>query len=420
MKHLLFYLFLMIGLSGIARSPESEANVQLNGNAYVTSVERQARITDRGLEQWTGKNTIVSVFFAVPAAGTYDLSLRAKGNSLIKVSCAGKDLRVKLSSDNYQEIVAGKMKADEAGYVRVDLAGIRKSGATFGEIESLKVKGAEGEWVYVRNFSTYWGRRGPSVHLKYQMPQDECEWFYNEVTVPKEGEVIGSYYMANGFGEGYFGMQYNSETERRILFSVWSPFDTQDPKKIPEADRIRMLRRGEDVHIGEFGNEGSGGQSYLKYNWKAGVTYPFLMQVHPDGKGNTIYTAYFYATDQGRWRLIASFLRPKTNTWYRNAHSFLENFSPEQGYLSRKVFFNNQWVRTREGKWKEVVQASFTYDATAGAGVRKDYQGGLAGREGFYLKNGGFFDGPTSYGMIFKQDANQVHPEIDFNSLEKL
>ena len=30
--------------------------------------------------------------------------------------------------------------------------------------------------------------------------------------------------MANGFGEGYFGIQVNGPNERRVLFSVWSPF----------------------------------------------------------------------------------------------------------------------------------------------------------------------------------------------------
>lgn len=51
---------------------------------------------------------------------------------------------------------------------------------------------------------------------------------------------------------------------------------------------------------------------------------------------------------------------------------------------------------------------------------RKDYQGGLARKDGFYLKNGGFFDGPTSYGMIFMLHENHVQPEIDFTGLEKL
>lgn len=35
------------------------------------------------------------------------------------------------------------------------------------------------------------------------------------------------------------------------------------------------------MYTGEFGNEGSGGQSYLKYNWKAGNTYKFLLQKKP-------------------------------------------------------------------------------------------------------------------------------------------
>lgn len=32
------------------------------------------------------------------------------------------------------------------------------------------------------------------------------EWFYNEVTVPKGYDAIGTYAMAIGFGEGYFGI----------------------------------------------------------------------------------------------------------------------------------------------------------------------------------------------------------------------
>lgn len=59
----------------------------------------------------------------------------------------------------------------------------------------------------------YWGRRGPSVHLSYPFADNiQAEWFYNEITVPVTQDVIGSYYMANGFGEGYFGIQVNSAT----------------------------------------------------------------------------------------------------------------------------------------------------------------------------------------------------------------
>ncbi len=62
--------------------------------------------------------------------------------------------------------------------------------------------------------------------------------------------MIGSYFMANGFGQGYFGIQVNSASERRILFSVWSPFSTNNPREIPDDQRITLLKKGEPVHAG--------------------------------------------------------------------------------------------------------------------------------------------------------------------------
>jgi hypothetical protein len=91
----------------------------------------------------------------------------------------------------------------------------------------------------------------------------------NEITVPAGNDPVGSYFMGNGFGEGYFGIQVNSAIERKVLFSVWSPFETDDPREIPDDKKIILLKKGKEVHAGEFGSEGSGGQSYLKYNWKA-------------------------------------------------------------------------------------------------------------------------------------------------------
>ncbi|MDE6228690.1 MAG: DUF3472 domain-containing protein, partial [Muribaculaceae bacterium] len=287
-------------------------------------------------------------------------------------------------------------------------------------VHQLLVNNVAANANFVSDFSDYWGRRGPSVHMAYRLPEGDTEWFYNEVTVPKEGETMHSYYMAAGFGEGYFGMQFNSPEERRVLFSVWSPFDTQDPREIPEDQQVKLLRRGQDVHIGEFGNEGSGGQSYLRYPWKAGNTYRFLMQVKPDGDGNTIYTAYFYAPEEKQWRLIASFMRPQTSTWYTHAHSFLENFNPEQGYLSRKVYFGNQWARSKEGKWTRLTDAVFTHDATADAKVRLDYQGGEASGNRYYLKMGGFFNESVPMGTRFHCQPTGKAPEIDFDALEKL
>ena len=141
--------------------------------------------------------------------------------------------------------------------------------------------------------------------------------------------------MANGFADGYFGMQVNSDTERRILFSVWSPSDESAPAKIPEALKIKLQRKGIGVTVGEFGNEGAGGQSYLNYSWEAATTYRFLINAKPTSSRFTAYTTYFCVPHEGRWRLIASFLRPETRTHLKSLSSFLENFNPNFGDLER-------------------------------------------------------------------------------------
>lgn len=418
MKKLCLIAWLLLGASAFAQT--SSLEIGMSGNSYVTRQHDGARITDRGLTRWTDPKSVVSVYFYLHESTTADLSLLAKGHSEIKVSYGKKHFKVRLDSDDFTQVPVGRISVSKPGYVRIDLQGLSMEGNSFGEVKQLVAANVSGKSSYVTNFADYWGRRGPSVHLAYKLPAGDTEWFYNEVTVPKEGETMHSYYMAAGFGEGYFGMQYNSPTERRVLFSVWSPFDTQNPKDIPDSHKIKLLRKGKDVHIGEFGNEGSGGQSYLCYPWKAGHTYKFLMQVHPDNQGNTIYTAYFYAPEEKAWRLIASFQRPLTNTWYTHAHSFLENFNPEQGYLSRKVMFGNQWARSKDGKWTRITDATFTHDATASAGVRLDYQGGETKDNRFYLMMGGFFNESVSMGTQFHCEPTGQAPEIDWEALKQL
>ena len=177
-----------------------------------------------------------------------------------------------------------------------------------------------------------------------------------------------------------------------------------------------MLKKGKDVTTGEFGNEGSGGQSYLRYNWIAGNTYKFLLHGMPQKDNTTTYTAYFFAPELGQWQLIASFNRPQTNTYLKRFHSFLENFIPEQGDVSRKVLFSNQWVFDTKGNWIEVNSAKFTIDNTGNKGYRMDYSGGLDG-ESFYLKNAGFFNNYTRTKSIFVRPLTNNKPNINFNDL---
>ena len=61
-------------------------------------------------------------------------------------------------------------------------------------------------------------------------------------------------------------------------------------------------------------------------------------------------STYFKDPEEGDWRLIASFLRPQTDTWFAGPYSFLENFKPEEGYkIFIKILNCFQYNPLREG-----------------------------------------------------------------------
>lgn len=408
---------------------DSAQTVPLGGNSWVTVQPpgSHERVTANGWENWENSHAVFSTWIKVNKAGRLNLFALLsvpEGESSLECSVNGITRTITVTGKEWKEYNLGSWNIPRAGYVKIDARGIKRSGKLFALASELHISGSavNAQTAYVKNNEDnyfYWGRRGPSVHINYDVPGpgSEIEWFYNEITVPAGYDPVGSYFMADGFGEGYFGMQVNSATERRVLFSVWSPFTTDDPSKIPDDQKIRLLKKGKDVHAGEFGNEGSGGQSYLQYNWKAGETYRFLLHAQPDSNNHTIYTAYFYAPEQKRWMLVASFSRPHTHTWLTHLHSFLENFDPATGYVTRKAWYHNQWVRDHAGNWQPLSGMRFTGDATARKGYRLDYGGGVEG-DGFFLHNCGFFNDATLLNTRFTHPPAQEAPVIPFASLE--
>lgn len=424
---------LAVGLAGLtgalaAAPAETRWEVPFAGNAYLTA---QAPGTSDGLSRsgatrWQDPQTVFSVYFHLDHPADLQLALRFKeplGDATIQARVGDQHCQTAPRAEPSREVPLGRIQVAAAGYVRVDLQGLRRSAADFGAASDLLLSTAADDLQLTcvktnQDNMFYWGRRGPSVHLSYQMPRDQpIEYAYSELTVPEGQDPPGSYFMANGFGEGYFGIQVKSPTERWILFSVWSPFATDRPADIPESDRITLLAKGPGVQVGEFGNEGSGGQSYLVYPWRAGTTYRFLTSVKPDGQGSTLYTAWFGELGSEPWRLIAQFRRPKTDKHLTGFHSFLENFLDTEGYRSRRALHAHPWVRNSAGHWLPITEARFTGDATASGQHRLDYAGGLAD-EGFFLHNGGFFSDRTPLNQSFRLPTPpSTPPQIDFAKL---
>lgn len=401
------------------------------GNSYHTAGPRVA-IPDRadGAFSLADPSSVVDVYFRVGRAGELRLGLVGSGPGEVKVTAEGLANVVEMPGTETRFYPVGTLTVD-AGYVKVSLSGR-------GDVAALRIGGAAtlgtNNYCTVENLAdraegwSLWARRGPSVHMSYPTDAD-AEYFYNELTVDEGQDVVASYFMTNGFGEGYCGFQVNSPTERRILFSVWSPYSTDDPHTIPPDQEVVLVRRGPGVRAQDFGGEGSGGQSYLVYPWRADVTYKVLTRVRYHGPSGfesfphlNDYTAWFFDPEQDSWRLIAQWRRPdKAKKGYTRAHSFLENFSPAQGWIAREAGFGNQWTCNAAGVWTEVAEAAFTHDNTARRGIRADYWGGVKdGR--FVLRNCGFFDGNTPLGTVFTRPALGAasRPSIDLNALDSL
>ena len=397
-------------LAATVAAPATSATVELAGNAFITSGNEGAVINERGLAGWSNPAAVASTYFRVAGAGpvqvALDASLADGGNSTIRVKINGTPFDVKLAGKERKTYAVGTVNVAAAGYVKVDLQGLSRLKATFGDVAALKVT-SNAALAYANDPANYyWSRRGPSVHMGYTVPAN-TEYFYNEMTIPKGQDAIGSYFMANGFGQGYMGIQVKSPSERWILFSVWDA---------DNGAKTTLVSKGAGVVDNAFGGEGTGGQTYLSYNWVAGTTYRFITRARPDGNGGSDYSAWFFAPETGKWRYIATWKRPAISTYLTGVHSFLENFIDTLGYTERRVQFGNQWARNVAGTWSEVTAGRFTGDATATNAQRMDYAGGVENGR-FYLHNGGFFADYVKTSQNFTRPATGQAPAIDVNTL---
>ena len=237
-------------------------------------------------------------------------------------------------------------------------------------------------------------RNAASVHLGYPIPKehrDDIEWMYIELT--PQTDPLWTYYMATGWHRGYFGMQVNSPTERRVIFSVWdSGNEAVDRTKVAADNRVTLIQKGEHVTADGFGNEGTGGHSHLVHDWQIGATFRFLLHARKDGDA-TIYSGWFWFAAQQRWGLIASFRAPKDGKLLHGLYSFSENFHGGNGDARRECEFANVHARTTAGQWLSLQRARFTHDET-GERARTDRWAGRRG-ERFFLRHGDFSAAPA-------------------------
>jgi hypothetical protein len=397
-----------------------QAQAQLRVPAFTAYLEPNpdgASVSRSGISDWTDPSLRVLWFGDIKNPGqlncSLELRLPAGAESRLRLSLAGtsREATAKGMGDDLVKLDFGSFDVPTAGYQRFTLESLNASSQGAGNIQALVLVGPAAEGAH---FNLKERRNAASVHLNYPVGDaTNVNAFYCEVTGVEA--PLWTYFEACGWHRGYFGMQVNSPTERRIIFSVWdSGKEGVDRNKVVAQDRVTLVAKGDGVFSGDFGNEGTGGHSHLVYNWKTGEKQRFIVTAKLTDTTHTIYAGYWFEPEQKKWMLISSWKAPKDGKYLHGLYSFNENFGGSNGELRRKALFGNQWFHTTDGQWHEQTTATFSHDPT-GKSDRLDRFMGMEDGQ-FFLSNGGFMPGSTKYGELFTRPATG-HPPADFTLL---
>lgn len=419
------------------------------------------------LRSWSNINT-KAVWFLYHRAGTYKVNFNLAGTS-------GREYGFELNTtpafdglgytpEKFTFSYTGKgtstvesvemftITIPTTGYYRYELGATSStmSGLTINTLQfnSLRTPGAAANAPLAQT-TTY--LTSPSVHLGFSSTattSKDYDWIYEEILVPEGCDPLASYYMSLGFFAGYMGIQTNSATERRVLFSVWDIIDTDVWPDAPKEALVSLVDKASYTTANSFGGEGTGGQSYVGAGdintWKTGTPVKFLMNTRRDGgmvaaetisnggttyinKGDSIKHAVvsaWYDAGEG-WRYVATWRAPRkqneANT-FDGFYSFLECYGTSEGQAIRKAYYYNAYGKERTtptyqgGKWINLNKVSYG-NTDGGVGQRIDFEQGVPAEDNkkFYMLSGG-------YGQTLKTTANTtLYVDIlDFPELNNL
>jgi hypothetical protein len=218
-----------------------------------------------------------------------------------------------------------------------------------------------------------------SVHLVYPAPKGTE--FTVEMTVKQSAP--GTYFMACGWDKGYFGVQEQGRGKKVVIFSVWDSA-SNDPKSAKPEDRVKVLHKDAAVRVGRFGGEGSGGQSFLDFDWKLDTPYRFLVKSRVDGK-RTEYAGYLKSPDTP-WRHLITFSTVTGGRDLGGYYSFVEDFKRDKvsTTFARRATYGDAWVKPVGKDWQPVTAARFSADANPVTNI----DAGAVG-DRFFLVTGG-------------------------------
>ena len=288
----------------------------------------------------------------------------------------------------------------------------------------------------------------PSVHLsKWRSTAAGApsgrgyDWCYQEVMMPKESDIPGTYVMSLGVLDGYMGIQMNGYSNGKplhdVIFSMWDHGSVDEDPNLPDNLRANVVDYGPGVAPQRFANEGTGMKTFKSgYNWDCGTFVQFITNCRPEeatytviknGKEevikqkNTLVSAWYNAQDGKGWQYMATLRLANKSIYFDSWYSFLENYNWPTGQALRRGFYRNGYGHAKDSKkWYHFNQINFGHtDGGNQVGARQDFgQGDCDEYENtFFMTTGGFIPSKVTSPKV---SLNKENTPVDTINLDAL
>lgn len=303
-----------------------------------------------------------------------------------------------------------------AGYYRYELQCL-SGNSDISNIDRFIFSSSSVQKSYVANYLS-----SPSVHLsnwrstRLGAPTGNAyDWCYQEVMLPEESDIAGTYVMSLGVLRGYMGIQMNGygsdgKSLHEVIFSMWDDGSTDEDPDLPDYLRAGAVDWSDNTVVSRFGNEGTGVKTFTHgHHWECGTFVQFITNsrieeaeytVIENGKEivkhqtNTLVSAWFNAQDGKGWQYIATTRLPNGRKLFDTWYSFLENYNWPTGQFERKAYYRNGYARdAATGKWYHCNRVDFGHtDGGSKVGARNDWGQGSTTDfpRTFFMRTGGY------------------------------
>lgn len=405
------------------------------------------------LSAWTSTSVCAVYYFHHPAAtvsNTLKLNIKALQTARFRLTVTDPDSpATPLYTKEFSakgpflggevEVGMGDITFTRSAYYRYKLECLSGNNA-INNISRFKFSTSSNEASYAANYLS-----SPSVHLNNWHSTasgapsgDGYDWLFEEIMIPAESDLVGTYAEAIGALNGYMGIQMNGyvdgEPRHDVLFSMWDDGSTDEDPNLPEHLRAGAVDWDEKTTVNRFGNEGTGVQTYRRGNyWTPGTYVQFITNCRPEttsyttvenGKTvvheqhNMLVSTWFNALDGKGWQYMATVRKRNSSTYFSTWYSFLENYVWTNGQASRKAYYRNGYGRARAtGKWYNFNSVGFGHtDGGKEDGARADYGQGVtenASDRTFFMQTGGYTSTKQTASIVSLATDNTVVDTID-------